>query len=194
VVQNALFPKEVLGFGVAPMSAMRVVTQAGQFAGARTVGKWSDRYGNRPVLIVGQLCVSLALLFYIAAAPQTRWLLLGAWVLFAAYVAHNICLPNLTLKLSPPLERPAYVAAGEAIGSVLHAGSTIAGGLLFDYLQSSIPDSNVRLYQNCLILLGIGLAMRLLGVLLVARIREPEAWTWREIWAGKRHSFSDESL
>ena len=101
VVQNVFFPKDVLGFGVAPLSAMRVVTQFGQFAGARAVGKWSDRYGNRPVLFAAQLCVSLALVFYLVARPETRWLLLGAWMLFAAYVAHNICLPNLTLRLSP---------------------------------------------------------------------------------------------
>jgi MFS family permease len=186
VVQNAFFPKDVLGFGVAPLSAMRVVTQVGQFTGARVVGKWSDRYGNRPVLVVAQLCVSLALVFYIVARPETRWLLVGAWMLFAAYVAHNICLPNLTLRLSPVMERPGYVAAGEAIGSVLHAGSTIAGGLLFDYLQAATPTGEFRLYRNCLILLGIGLAMRLMGVVLVARIREPNAWTWAEIWAGQR--------
>jgi hypothetical protein len=107
-------------------------------------------------------------------------------MLFAAYVAHNICLPNLTLRLSPVIERPGYVAAGEAIGSVLHAGSTIGGGLLFDYLQAATPAGEFRLYRNCLILLGIGLAMRLVGVLLVTRIREPEAWTWAEIWAGQR--------
>ena len=54
--------------------------------------------------MVAQACVSLALVFYIVARPQTSWLLLGAWLLFSAYVAHNICLPNLVLKLAPPLQ------------------------------------------------------------------------------------------
>jgi hypothetical protein len=107
VVQNVIFPKDVLAFGVGPMNAMRVVTQAGQIAGARLVGQSSDRFGNRPVLMAAQACVSLALVFYLMARPETRWILVGAWVLFGAYVAHNICLPNLTLKLSPDVERPA---------------------------------------------------------------------------------------
>ena len=63
-------------------------------------------------------------MFYIAATgPETKWLLAGAWVLFAAYAAHNICLPNLVLKLSPELEKPAYVASSEALGSLFHAAA-----------------------------------------------------------------------
>jgi MFS family permease len=181
VVQNVIFPKDVLAFGVGPMNAMRVVTQAGQIAGARVVGKASDRFGNRPVLVAAQACVSLALVFYLLARPETRWLLVGAWVLFGAYVAHNICLPNLTLKLSPELERPGYVAAGEALGSLFHAVATVAGGLLFDYLRSSSPDSTAEPYRSCLIILAVGLLMRSFGIVVLAAIREPGAWTWREI-------------
>lgn len=186
VVQNVIFPKEVLGLGVAPLATMRVTTQVGQFAGARTVGKLSDYLGNRPVLVLGQLLVSLALAFFLVAQPTTWWLLFVAWVLFSAYVAHNICLPNLALKLSPELERPGYVAAAEAIASVLHAISTIAGGITFDYLRANSADSSAEPYRSCLIILSVGLAMRLAAVPLAAAIREPGAWTWREILAGHR--------
>lgn len=116
-------------------------------------------------------------MFFIAAQPGTRWLLLGAWVLYAAYIAHNICLPNLVLKLSPELERPAYVASFDALGSVFHAVATVGGGLLFDYLHATSGD----LYRSCLIILVVGLVMRSLGVVLLAAIREPGAWSWREI-------------
>ena len=135
-VQNVIFPKDVLGLGVAPMSAMRVSMQLGQLGASRWVGRASDRFGNRPVLMVAQACVSLSLVFYIVARPQTSWLLLGAWLLFSAYVAHNICLPNLVLKLAPRCETPAYVASNEALGSVFHAAATIAGGLAFDWLRT----------------------------------------------------------
>ncbi len=183
VVQNVIFPKDVLGLGVTQLAALRVTTQAGQFAGARSVGRWSDRFGNRPLLVLAQLCVSLALVFFLIARPETWWLLFGAWVLFAAYVAHNICLPNLALRLSPELERPAYVAAAEAFGSVTHAASTVAGGVAFDYLRTHAADPAGEPYRSCLILLGTGLGMRLLAVPLAAMIHEPGAWTWREILA-----------
>ncbi len=186
VVQNVFFPKEVLGLGVAPLAAMRVTTQVGQFAGARAVGKLSDRFGNRPVIIAGQLCVSLALVFFLVVRPETWWLLFGAWALFAAYIAHNICLPNLALKLSTEIERPGYVAAAEAIASMLHAVSTVAGGLVFDYLRAESLPSSAEFYRACLIILGLGFAMRMLAVPLAAAIQEPGAWTWREIIVGRR--------
>lgn len=188
VVQNVFLPKDVLRIDVTPMNAMRVTTQLGQLTGARAVGRWSDRFGNRPVLVLGQLCVSVALVFFLIARPETWWLLFGAWVLFAAYVAHNICLPNLALKLSPEIERPGYVAAAEAIASLLHAVSTVVGGLTFDYLRGGASSAAPGFYQACLTMLAIGFLMRLMAVPLAAAIREPGAWTWREIIAGHSES------
>ncbi len=186
LVQNVIYPKDVLGFGVGPLSAMRVGMQLGQFGASRSVGRWSDHFGNRPVLMAAQACVSLSLVFFIVARPDTRWLLAGAWVLYSAYVAHNICLPNLVLKLSPPVERPAYVATSDALGSLLHAAATVAGGVWFDHLRRTSPDASAEPYRSCLIILVTGLAMRSFAVVLVAAIREPGAWTWREILLGRR--------
>jgi MFS family permease len=156
--------------------------QAGQFAASRPIGRASDRFGNRPLLVAAQLCVSAALLFYIAAGPDTRWLLLGAWILFAAYAAHNICLPNLTLKLAPEAMVSPYVAAGEALGSLLHAVATIAGGLAFDWLRTTSTSSESEPLRSCTILLVAGFVMRLVAVPLAAAITEPDAWTWGQIY------------
>jgi MFS family permease len=192
-VQNVIYPKDVLGFGVGPMSAMKVVTQVGQLGASRWVGRWSDRFGNRPVLMAAQACVSASLVFYLVArGPDTRWLLVGAWIMFAAYAAHNICLPNLVLKLAPDLEKPAYIASNKALGSLFHAVATIAAGVAFDWLRSHSPDSSSEPYRSCLIILAAGLVMRSAGVALLAAIREPGAWTCREILAG-RHARAAES-
>ena len=182
-VQNVIYPKDVLGFGVGPLAAMRVSMQLGQMGASRWVGRTSDRFGNRPVLMAAQACVSLSLVFYILARGDSRWLLLGAWILFSAYVAHNICLPNLVLKLAPDVDTPAYVASNEALGSVFHAVATVAGGVIFDWLRSSSTDTAAEPYRSCLIILLAGLAMRSLAVALLAAIDEPGAWTWREILA-----------
>ncbi|MBI3839002.1 MAG: MFS transporter [Planctomycetia bacterium] len=186
-VVQGVYPKQVLGFGVGELSVMKTVTQCGQFGASGSVGRFSDRYGNRPALVLAQACVSLGLVFFIAASDSsTKWLLVGAWVLFAAYVAHNICLPNLILKLAPGVEKSSYVASYEALGSVCNAGATILGGLAFDWLKASSPDQAAEPYRSCLIVLCLGLAMRGFGVVLLAAIREPGAWTWREIISGSR--------
>jgi len=181
-VQNVIYPKDVLGLGVAPMAGMRVTTQIGQLAAAPWVGRWSDRWGNRPLLIVAQALVSSSLLFYLAATgPPTRWLLWGAWVLFAAYVVHNICLPNLVLKFAPAGSAAAYVASHDVVGSIFHAVATIAGGALFDLLRAHSPDATSEPYRSCVIVLVAGLTMRSVGVVLLRFIHEPGAWTWRQI-------------
>ncbi|MGD9719838.1 MAG: MFS transporter [Pirellulales bacterium] len=180
-VQNVMYPKDVLGFGVAPLQWMRVTMQVGQMAVSPVAGRASDRLGNRPVLMLAQACVSASLVFYLlAGGPQMRWLLVGAWVLFAAYAAHNICLPNLVLNLSPEVERPGYIALNDALASLFHAAATIGGGWLFDGLRGPSFDGPL-VYRACVILLLIGLAMRSFGVVLLAAIDEPGAWTWREI-------------
>jgi MFS family permease len=186
-VQNVIYPKQILSFGVTPLQVMKVTTQLGQVAVSPAAGAASDRYGNRPVLMAGQVCVSLSLVFYmLASGPETRWLLLGAWILFAAYAAHNICLPNLVLKLSPAIERPAYIATNDALSSLFHAAATVGGGALFDWLRRTSSDTSLEPYRSCLIILALGLAMRSFGVVLLAAIDEPGAWTWREILAGRR--------
>jgi hypothetical protein len=73
------------------------------------------------------------------------------------------------------------VAAGEALGSLFHAAATVAGGVLFDNLRAKSPDSTAEPYRSCLIILVVGLLMRSFGIVLLAAIREPGAWTWREI-------------
>ena len=182
---QGIYPKQVLAFGVGDLAVMRTVMQAGQISAAHWVGSASDRYGNRPVLVAAQACVSASLLFFIMAYDErTRWLLVGAWVLFAAYVAHNICLPNLVLKLAPDADKSAYIATSDALASLFHSAATIGGGALFDWLRSTAPDSAVEPYRSCVILLVTGVMLRSLGVVLLARINEPGAWRWREILAG----------
>ena len=86
----------------------------------------------------------------------------------------------------PQVERPAYVATSDALGSLLHAAATVAGGVWFDHLRRTSPDASAEPYRSCLIILVTGLAMRSFAVVLVATIREPGAWTWREILFGRR--------
>ncbi len=169
---------------------MTSTMRCGQAAYSGWVGRFSDRYGNRPVLVLSQFCVALSMLFFLAATPTpawSRWLLLGAYVLWSAYAGHNICLPNLALKLADDAERAPFVAAHEAIGSVAHAGATVFGGWLWDRLagsQGSVFGSYGLSAAGIIFL--IGFVLRLAAVALAARIREPGSWRWSSIMRGRR--------
>ena len=185
-----IYPKEVLGFGVLALVVMRTTMRVGQLGASAWVGPFSDRYGNRPTLIVSQLLVAAGPLFFLWATPAQPWWLTGAWIVWSAYAGLNICLPNLMLKLSPERDNSAYIAAYFALTGVLHAVSTVAGGWLFDVLSTQRGVYPVGPFQFDLYeyYFWIGWVTRTLGVLLLVRIIEPGAWRWRDIIVGDRRA------
>jgi hypothetical protein len=118
------------------------------------------------------------------------WLLLGAWALWSFYAGHNICLPNLALKLAPVSEKSPYVAAHEAVASLFHGLITLAGGFLFDWLNDSEALSRIGLsaINHYLAIFGLAVLFRMLAVLLAMAIDEQGAWKWREIVRQRRNA------
>lgn len=191
-----VFPKTVLKLGVGDMAIMKNVMQVGQIGVSRWAGPFSDRFGNRPVLIACQWMVSLAMVFYLIASPAPAWhawLLLGAWALWSFYAGHNICLPNLALKLAPAEEKSPYVAAHEATASVCHAAATVAGGFLFDWLNGADTLSRPFLLNTYQIVFGLALLLRLATVPLAGALDESGAWRWRAIFERNRTQASAEA-
>ncbi len=127
-----IFPKAVLGLELGAMNLMQATMRLGQIGVSGAVGPISDRRGNRPVLVVCQLLVGTAPLFYFVASPAQPYWLYGAWILWSAYAGINICLPNLTMRLAPPGRHAANLAAYYALTSVFLTAGTFLGGYLFD--------------------------------------------------------------
>ncbi len=175
---QAIFPKAILHLGVGDLAVMHTSMRIGQMTTSPLVGRWGDRYGNRPVLIICQVLVSAAMLFYLFATPKHPWILLGAWLLFTGYVGHNVCLPNLMLKLAPDGNRSPYVAAHEALSSVAHAVATVLGGELFDWLKVRLAESSSTAgalgikWDHFAVLFLAGFLARSLAVPLMAWVKE----------------------
>jgi MFS family permease len=192
---QAIYPKAVLHFGLGELAIMNSTMRCGQAAYSAWVGPFSDRFGNRPVLVFSQFCVSLSMLFFLAATPAppwSRWLLLGAYVLWSAYAGHNICLPNLALKLADAEQRAPFVAAHEAIGSLAHAGATVFGGWLWDRLGgasvgvNAAPGFDFHGLSAAAFIFMTGFALRLAAVALAAGIREPGSRRWVDVIRGRK--------
>jgi MFS transporter len=182
-----IFPKAVLGLGLLDQAHMRTLMQLGQMGVSWLVGPWSDRYGNRPVLIASQLLVASGPLFFLIATPEQPYWIGGAWIVWAAYAGINVCLPNLMLKLSEGRQRAAYVGTYFAITSLCYAASTVAGGLLLDRLLPSslqkVPSYQLNVYRQ---LFYFGWVSRSVGVIWLCWINEPGAWSWRRIFSRRR--------
>lgn len=183
ITQSAqnIYPKQVLGVGVLAQSMLSTMMRVGQMSLSPLVGYAADRYGNRPVAMLAQLVTATGPLFFILATPERPWWLIGAYLAWSAYVGLNVCLPNLMLKLAPQAGSN-YVAAYFALSGLCYAASTLASGWLFDAVKSmpAVEIGPLALDHFALLFLA-GWFTRTLGVFILATLREPSAWTWREI-------------
>jgi len=184
IAQNIL-PRGVLGLGLADMNRMQTAMRVGQIGVSAWAGPWSDRRGNRPVLVLCQLLVGAAPLFYFIASPNQPYWLYGAWLLWSAYAGINICLPNLTLRLAPPAERSAHLATYHALTSLCFVIGSLAGGYAFDhFVPRSIDLAGWSLTKFQLYFL-LAFVLRSAGAAIVASVPEPGAVRWRDLLARK---------
>lgn len=173
-----MFPIRVLGVSYATLQALRGFMRAGQFAVAPRVGRLVDRFGNRPVMIVAQLLVATATLFYLPAAPGQWWWLVGAHLAWVAYAGLNVGLDNIKLKLAPQDNNAPYLAIYQASSDFVHGLTMVAGGALIDNRLRTGDSTAFALYTRLFLFAWIG---RTLLVVLLARLIEPGARELKEL-------------
>lgn len=171
---QTIFPYAVLGLGVFSLSVMRTTMRVGQIALSPTVGRYSDRWGNLPVLVVCQIAVATGPLFFLLADAERWWLLFGAWLVWSAYVGLNVCLPNLMLKLAPPEDNAPYIATYFGVTTAVYAASTVLGGVAFNVLYGVGPiylgPWALNRYEYLFL---FGWITRSMGLLFLLRVIEP---------------------
>ncbi|MBX3411125.1 MAG: hypothetical protein KF708_00295 [Pirellulales bacterium] len=175
VVQTAqnIYPKQVLQLPVLPLETMRVGMRIGQIGVSWWTGPLADRYGNRAALIVSQLLLGAAPLFFLAATPAHPWWLAGAWLLWSLYAVQNICLPNLALRLSQEDDFAPYLSMYFATTGLCYAAATVFGGWMYDRLaaQAHFTLAGLELDHFQVIFLGSWIT-RTAAVLWLLRLRE----------------------
>lgn len=181
IVQSAqeIFPRQVLGVSLPLRLTLQTGMRVGQLAVSPGLGRWADRIGNRPVLMVCIPVIASSMLFFCVASP-TRWYwIVGAWAAWIAYAGVNVCQPNLMLRLAPSASRPAYVAAYQTASGLCVAASMIVGGLAFDALRDRFGYAPIPLCGGTLALtifqavFLFGFLTRTMTALVLLWVREP---------------------
>jgi MFS family permease len=177
IVQAAqsIFPVAVLNLAFAPRRMLDGGLRGAKALVLPHVGRLVDRRGNVTVLAVSQAILAVSPLFFLYASPAAPWWILGVYVCWLAYAGHDVTLPNLMLGLSPPGETPTYAAAWFAWTQLAYALSTLAGGVLFDWLAvqwEAVMVGGWRVDHYALMFLASWL-LKSLGVALALRVPEP---------------------
>jgi MFS family permease len=161
-----------LGLAVLVPLVLQVALRLGQLSISPWIGRLADRHGNRRVMVVCVPLIAAAPLCYCLARPAQPWWVVGAWLLWIAYVGVNVCLPNLLLSVSPRTGNTPAIATYYAVTGLAMAASTICGGLLLDAFAGHtffVPGLGTQDYWH-LAFLGSWIARSFALVLLLAVI------------------------
>lgn len=139
-----------------------------------SVGNWVDRSGNVRVLVLSQIVIAAAPLFFIIATPERPWWILGAYVCWLAYAGDNVAQPNLMLGLSPKNQSAAYASAWFAWGQLAFSLSSLLGGVLFDWMAEHFSPTywGPLLVDHYAVLFLASFVLKMSGVWWAARIQE----------------------
>lgn len=93
-----------------------------------------------PVLVVCQILIAASTLFFLFSTPESYWLW-GAYLLWIAYVGHNVAMPVGTFRLVRATESSSALAASLAVSGLAYAVGSLLGGVLFDLVPKSFVIS-----------------------------------------------------
>lgn len=169
----AAFALESLGLNFTLLQCNAVAYAVGSIFGARIWGFLADKYGNKPIMAI--LCVGLSVTpaCWLFCVPGQD--LRNALVLIPGHVVSgffwggvNVCQFNLLLATADDRQRANFIAAGMAIQSIMGALAPFAGSVLMQWLRISLPA--FAAYQWLFIVTMIS---RLLAIFFLLPVKEP---------------------
>jgi MFS family permease len=139
-------------------------------------GRAIDRYGHRPVLLVSAVGILHLPLYYALCPAGTAWpIYLDAVLTGVFWSGFNLAIFSLLMDDLPMVGKPYYFAFAAAMSGVVNFAASVCGG----WLAQIWGDAEVALgglsLGNYQLLFLLTTAVRLPGIALIGRIREPDA-------------------
>jgi HEAT repeat protein len=126
-----------MGAGNTWIGVMQVIAQG---MGILTLAAWghvSDRFGRKPVVLLGAL-YPLTWIGFLFMTPNNYWIVIPVVSIAAALLAQGYLngVFQLMLTLAPPKNRTGYAAWHNTVAGLIGAGGAILGGYLKEYVNN----------------------------------------------------------
>ncbi len=144
-------------------------------AATRLAGRMTDRFGNKPVLMVcifGNAFFPLLMAF---TTPTSYGLLVGAHLLGFFVAGLGLGANNILLKLSPRENSAVYLAAFSSMAALATALGPLAGGIIMSVCHDFSLDIGVLVLDDVKLVFVIACALRLLSLGTFMALKEPES-------------------
>jgi MFS family permease len=141
------------------------------------LGQWTERFGQRPVLILCTAFKSINMfgLLLCPADPQVAFLLLAPIFMIDAFLNAGITIANngFMIKNSPREDRTMFIAAGTGFAGIVGGVASIAAGAAIAATDGwSLWLAGTK-YVNFHVLFAASMMLRLASAVLATRVREP---------------------
>ncbi|WP_228021879.1 MFS transporter [Vasconcelosia minhoensis] len=137
-------------------------------------GRWADRVGNRPVLLLNCMLTAIVPLLWLCTSSQPLsvwlWLPLLHVLQGATFAALELCLMNIQMELAPVGRQSAYFAIAAAVIGISGALSTTLGGFLAELPGFGLPA-----------LFALSAVLRSLGILPLFFVQESRSRSIRKM-------------
>ncbi len=180
-----------IGLSLSWVTALTVTSQLTNLIFLRIWGRLADRYSNKSVLAVSGPLFLLAVLGWTFTTMPDRYALTLP-LLFAIHILSGMSLAgvslasaNIALKLSPPGQAHAYMAAYGLAGAVTGAVAPMIGGVVADFfavrelaipIQWRSPAGEVQVYAmhfaSLDFLFGLAFVLGLVSLKLLGKVTE----------------------
>jgi len=176
----AAFARESLKLDFKIIQSAIMMHALGNVLCAGIWGFLSDRFGNKPILILVGASLALNLIPWALCVPgQTTFntviLLSSHLVMGATWSAVALCQFNLLLSTADPDDRANYIGAGMAVTTVIGGLAPLAGATLMASLRGSFaPEFAYK------IVFGVTACIRIIAILFLIPVKEEGAGAFRE--------------
>lgn len=169
------FALETLKLPFTTIQLCGVMHAGGNLLTARFWGFLADKYGNKPILILVGVGVTLTpfmwLFCYPGADLRNTVILLTTHVFVGAvWAGVALCQFNLLLATAKPEDRSNYLGAALATQAIIGGVSPLLGAWALSMLRPVMPAEHAYKW-----VFGIAMVLRLIAVFLLAPVREEGA-------------------
>jgi len=175
----SLYLLEEVGMDLFQVLLLWTISWVGGALFSRTLGRWADRYGTRPVLV---LCVAsksanmMALLLTPHDPQAAFWFLAPFFMLDAAQNAGILIANNgFMIKHSPAENRTMFIAATQALAGIVGGVTSIAAGWIMTRLSGQTWTIVGGTFGHFQVMFAASILLRWLALLLVRSVREPNS-------------------
>lgn len=154
---------------------VNVLGDMGSMGLARYWGKLADRFGARPVLVVGTCAKALFPLFWVWVMPGWWWVVFLVILVRCFNSAQQISVLQLTLKLSEGDEREQFIATDRALYHLFRALSPAVAALVAHNLDGWNYIYGPFRFEVLHILFFISFLLRLCSLGLLLRVPDSGA-------------------